>query len=528
MNINVKSRAATPKSRPFCFLCNNRTALSAHNAIKIFDTISDAEGITLADILASVLERPITDGDVHSYVMCKKCQGICSEYQDAMACLNNIKENIITTYNATATKLNITVEPAECQSTHVGVYAVAIDDDATQLGHSDGHVIEADIVDRVGDDVLATQKPSELIVYKNDGKCRRKQETKNLYINDMILEDVEGMEYGSQESHETIIISNSVIEGSEYFEDGEDHMIEINADDVDRVEDYETFVFEEDVNSVESQDDDECKEVMANLTGNEMLQVGPDGHRTMNVMDGYEIKVENSDADGDSSGQQQTATMFQRDGMNFKCQMCNNDVIYDAKSIAIHMKTDHFERIYVCDICGADFRKRNLYNDHMDDHTLEGKDGEYQCGVCESVFSNARQLRAHKKTHSMCVKIWSCKECNKSYSSKNLLDEHMNMHTGERPYKCPHCTKDFASKYTLTAHMKTHYERKRPYECKECNKSFFSNQNLTQHERTHSGIKEYVCEICNKVSGKAGNENKILVLTFIFQGIRNPAQFGCA
>lgn len=507
MNTHAKSKTPT-KSRPFCFLCNNRTALSANNAIKIFDTLGDVDDITLADILASVLERPIVDGDVHSYVMCKKCHGICGEYQDALTCLNSIKESMISTFNATAVKLNLSVpvETVNDIQDDGTMYTVSIDSGMPPTGHIVGQVIEEDTLETVDN-----KQQSDMIVFKTEAIGRRKQETKNLYINDMILEDA--VEYAPHQGHEAIIITDSVIESGEYFDDAEDQMIEISADDGDR--DYETFVFEEDVNSMESQDDDDSKDVIAKMVASgDMLQVETVDEQNSKHMDGYEIKMEHSvntgdgdgdgegDGDADDSSQQSTVNMFQRDGMNFKCQLCNNEVIYDAKSIAIHMKSDHFERIYVCDICGTDFRKRNVYNDHMDEHSLENKTDEYQCSVCENIFSNARQLRAHKKSHSMCVKIWSCKECNKNYSSKNLLDEHMNMHTGERPYKCPHCTKDFASKYTLTAHMKTHYERKRPYECKECNKSFFSNQNLTQHERTHSGIKEYVCEICNKVSNE--------------------------
>lgn len=82
------------------------------------------------------------------------------------------------------------------------------------------------------------------------------------------------------------------------------------------------------------------------------------------------------------------------------------------------------------------------------------------------------------------------------YSSRNLLEEHINTHTGVRPYVCENCGKDFASKYTYKAHVKTHEIRPRPYECSQCNKTFLSQQNLNQHERTHNGVKEYVCHQC--------------------------------
>lgn len=85
------------------------------------------------------------------------------------------------------------------------------------------------------------------------------------------------------------------------------------------------------------------------------------------------------------------------------------------------------------------------------------------------------------------------------FSSKNLLDEHMNTHTGLRPYICEICGKNFASKYTFKAHSKIHEVRPRPFACTLCDKSFMSQQNLNQHERTHNGVKEYVCHQCGTI-----------------------------
>ncbi|XP_076620715.1 uncharacterized protein LOC143341634 isoform X2 [Colletes latitarsis] len=196
-----------------------------------------------------------------------------------------------------------------------------------------------------------------------------------------------------------------------------------------------------------------------------------------------------------------------RDGSTYTCLVCTNEddkAVGDAKSIIAHMKNVHETRLYICDICGDDFRKRNELSVHLDDHVAK-EEGDFQCEICNRIFSNLRLFRIHKRIHYPQVKSWPCETCGKRYSSRNLLEEHINTHTGVRPYVCENCGKDFASKYTYKAHVKTHEIRPRPYECSQCNKTFLSQQNLNQHERTHNGVKEYICHQCGKAFGSPHN-----------------------
>ena len=196
-----------------------------------------------------------------------------------------------------------------------------------------------------------------------------------------------------------------------------------------------------------------------------------------------------------------------RDGSIYTCLLCTNEedkAVGDAKSIIAHMKSVHETRLYICDICGDDFKKRNELSLHLDDHVAK-EEGDFQCEICNRIFSNLRLFRIHKRIHYPQVKSWPCETCGKRYSSRNLLEEHINTHTGVRPYVCENCGKDFASKYTYKAHVKTHEIRPRPYECSQCSKTFLSQQNLNQHERTHNGVKEYICHQCGKAFGSPHN-----------------------
>lgn len=201
-----------------------------------------------------------------------------------------------------------------------------------------------------------------------------------------------------------------------------------------------------------------------------------------------------------------TNPMVSRQDSLFTCLVCEGDetVAGDVRAITAHMRMAHELRIYICDVCGQDFRKRNELSAHLDEH-VAAEEGDFQCEVCNRIFSNLRLFRIHRRMHYPQNKAWACDQCGKKYSSRNLLEEHINTHTGLRPYVCGQCGKDFASKYTFRAHEKTHEARPRPYACSQCPKSFLSQQNLLQHERTHSGLKEFSCHLCGKRFGSSHN-----------------------
>ncbi|EHK17522.1 uncharacterized protein TRIVIDRAFT_160083, partial [Trichoderma virens Gv29-8] len=82
---------------------------------------------------------------------------------------------------------------------------------------------------------------------------------------------------------------------------------------------------------------------------------------------------------------------------------------------------------------------------------------------------------------------------------KQSLDQHMRVHTGEKPWKCkfPGCSHAFKQQSALTMHERTHTGYK-PLTCDICGKSFGESSNLSKHRRTHNARGGHSCPLCNK------------------------------
>lgn len=105
-----------------------------------------------------------------------------------------------------------------------------------------------------------------------------------------------------------------------------------------------------------------------------------------------------------------------RDGNFYTCLLCTGEDVAcgDTKSIIQHVREMHDMRLYICDVCGLDFPKRNELSAHLDEH-VAAEEGDFQCEVCHRIFSNLRLFRIHKRMHYPQNKPWPCEICNKKY-----------------------------------------------------------------------------------------------------------------
>lgn len=95
------------------------------------------------------------------------------------------------------------------------------------------------------------------------------------------------------------------------------------------------------------------------------------------------------------------------------------------------------------------------------------------------------------------LKVHQCSFCGKLYHYHRQLQEHINVHTGNRPYECHICNKSFFTQSTLHSHGAVHKDVK-PYKCDVCGKCFARSNNFKSHKFLHTGEKPHECEVCGK------------------------------
>lgn len=83
-------------------------------------------------------------------------------------------------------------------------------------------------------------------------------------------------------------------------------------------------------------------------------------------------------------------------------------------------------------------------------HEKYNRKGPFKCSKCKMAFLHACQLRRHISEHHSCFK---CVICEKSLSSKFMLNQHLQKHSKKGDYVCNLCGLEFTVKQHLASHI---------------------------------------------------------------------------
>lgn len=175
-----------------------------------------------------------------------------------------------------------------------------------------------------------------------------------------------------------------------------------------------------------------------------------------------------------------------------KCPYCDyqSPLVREWKRHIDRTHPEHDEKKFFCDKCEASFIFEVSLQQHMKESCKNSED-------VEMIKAKRREKCLEIKT----MKKWACSDCDKVYSAKKDLTNHVNsVHLKLKPYKCELCPSKFTQEFSLKVHIRNKHENSpKEYNCVQCEESFKNELYLENHVLSvHEKRFDYKCEHCGK------------------------------
>ena len=114
---------------------------------------------------------------------------------------------------------------------------------------------------------------------------------------------------------------------------------------------------------------------------------------------------------------------------------------------------------------------------------------ETDCELCHQSFKHTCSLCCHMKTH-IGDTGWSCDQCGKVLASRIMWDLHVKSCGQEKGHWCQECNKSYTTKQALVEHLKVKHDPPPTVEeltCPICSKVFRIIKTMHEHMASHKG-----------------------------------------
>ncbi|CAG2113762.1 unnamed protein product [Medioppia subpectinata] len=197
----------------------------------------------------------------------------------------------------------------------------------------------------------------------------------------------------------------------------------------------------------------------------------------------------------------------------------------DDSDIDTSAKTTKPKANYCCDFigCGKKYREKSWLRIHKLTHLGQ----TYRCKAdgCDQTFTTEgyfikHYLGIHEKIHNKLLQI-PCEwyGCERRFTTRSKLRDHMNTHTVEITYRCqwPGCDKWYTTPTALSVHERRVHKGLTDFACHwpECEYSTTNPIRLHNHiDRQHKGLQDYRCSHtgCDYTTTKCGELDKHMVI----------------
>lgn len=195
---------------------------------------------------------------------------------------------------------------------------------------------------------------------------------------------------------------------------------------------------------------------------------------------------------------------------NLQCPKCEK--VFDrVGKYESHTRVHTGEKPFECDICNMRYSTKSNLTVHRKRHSSETElpRKDHKCPFCSKLHASRKTLVKHvKRFHAenaqefLTIKRiksdgWKCDICNKSFTRRPHLQEHMILHSQDKPFKCTYCDEQFKSRFKRLKHQEKYHLG--PFPCDICGRQFNDSGNLKRHiEYTHGGKRKWTCFICGK------------------------------
>ncbi|XP_076601929.1 zinc finger and BTB domain-containing protein 41 [Chaetodon auriga] len=193
-----------------------------------------------------------------------------------------------------------------------------------------------------------------------------------------------------------------------------------------------------------------------------------------------------------------------------KCPKC--DKTFDrAGKYESHTRVHTGEKPFQCDICLQRYSTKSNLTVHKKKHASDApfQKKEHKCPFCSKLHASKKTLAKHvRRFHPDHIQEfltkrkrksegWKCAICLKTFTRRPHLQEHMILHTQDRPFKCSFCDEYFKSRFARLKHQEKYHLG--PFPCEICGRQFNDTGNRKRHiECTHGGKRKWTCFVCGK------------------------------